>query len=206
MATASITPDPIHLTAVKHGAYSHDLVLPNEDRDAYQLAGRSLAARYNPQTLEEIELVQTLNETGLRLNRAIVTERNLHTLTEQQQLKTIDELFGEQDEPARRALAQAAGLQANMRLFDQLSRHIARLQRTIDQTRRFLEFRISQRREAEQAANVEQLAELEKITEQSQPVPAHSTSTRPVMPHFTGSLKEFKRKQWLRQQEKRNQA
>jgi hypothetical protein len=36
------------------------------------------------------------------------------------------------------------------------------------------------------------------VKEQSQPQP----SSAQQMPNFTGSLKDFKRKQWLRQQEK----
>ena len=79
-----------------------------------------------------------------------------------------------------------------MRIFDQLSRHIARLHRLIGQTRRSLEFRITQRRQAEQTPVQE------KVKEQSQPQP----SSAQQMPNFTGSLKDFKRKQWLRQQEK----
>lgn len=184
------------LNAVHHGLYTHNLVLTETDRDAYEKASKTLVVRYNPQTDEELELVQTLHETAWRLDRAIVNERNLHILTEQQQLTNIDALFGELDEPIRRALAQAAGLQANMRIFDQLSRHISRLHRLIDQTRRTLEFRITQRRQAEQLPVRDQA----KVTEQSQPKSASAAQ----MPNFTGSLKEFKRKQWLRQQDKLN--
>ena len=180
--------DHVRLNAIHHGLFAHDIVLPDESRDGFEQAAKILKSRYNPQNAEELELLQALQETWWRLERAIVNERNLHVLTEQQQLANVDALFGEQDEPARRALAQAAGFQANFRIFDQLGRHIARLDRMIASIRRELETRIAHR----------QAAELEKMTEQSQPDPQSAAQ----MPNFTGSLKDFKRKQWLRQQEK----
>lgn len=181
--------DHIRLNTIHHGLFGHGIVLPDESRDSFEHAVRILNSRYNPQNAEELELVQALQETWWRLESAIVNERNLHVLVEQQQLANIDALFGEQDEPTRRALAQSAGLQANIRIFDQLGRHIARLDRTIAAIRRELETRI---------ANRLQIAQLEKVTEQSQSAPQLAAQ----MPHFTGSLKEFKRKQWLKQQEK----
>jgi hypothetical protein len=186
--------DRVRLNAYKHGIYAHNLILADADREAFEHAAKNLEARYRPQTEEESELVKTLLETSWRLDHAVANERNLHILTEQQQLENIDALFGDQDESARRALAQAAGLQANFRIFDQLSRHIARLHRLIDQTRRTLEFRITQRRPATAT----------KTSEQSHPPSGQALPTTSQMPHFTGSLKDFKRKQWLRQQEKRN--
>ncbi len=197
------TKDHIRLNAVNHSAYTQPFVLTNDDRAAFEKALRGLETRYQPQTPEEIELVQTLHQTSCRLDSALANERNLHLLTTQQQMENIDKLFGEQEESVRRGLAQAAGLQANMRLFDQLSRHIGRLHRLMDQTRRWLDLRIGQRRQAEQAARAQQLDELENMTEQSQPARAQNAAPLPEMPKFTGSLKEFKRKQWLRQQEKR---
>ncbi len=196
MATSPAQPseckDHVRLNKVRPASYGRDMILLDEEREAFERAACNLQNRYRPSTFEEIELVQILHITYWRLDRAIANEHNLYTLVEQQQLSTIDVLFGEQDPRVRRALAQSAGLQANMRIFDQLGRHIARLHRIIVQSRRDLEFRIARRQQSEQTA------ETEELTEQSQPAAAHPAK----MPQFTGSLKEFKRKQWLRQQEK----
>ncbi len=182
----------VRLNAVKHGLYSQTLIVPAEDQAAFAADQEQLQAHYRPQTFEERELVQTLCLSRWRLCHISTMEHNLQRLTEEQQLPTIDELFGEQDELTRRALAQAAGRQANARLFDQLSRQEARIQRTIERTRRELAFHMSQRLQA---------APEPELMKQSQPA---LPGTPAQMPHFTGSLAEFKRKQWIRQQARLN--
>jgi hypothetical protein len=185
----------VRLNALKHGLYSKTILVPDAEKAAYEHDAELLVARYHPVGDIEIELVQTLHEYRWRFSCAVATEQNLRRLTEDQQLESIDQRFGEQDEDSRRALAQAAAFQANSRLFDQLSRHISRLEKMIDRTQRELVFVITRRAEQEHRRT---------MTEQSQRTRAEAPESSPQMPEFTGSLKDFKRKQWLRQQEKRN--
>ncbi len=180
------------MNKVRPASSGRDMILLDEDREIFERTARNIENRYQPQTFEERNLAQALHMTWWRLDRAVANEHNLYTLVEQQQLTNIDALFGEQDPPIRRALAQAAGCQANLRVFSQIGREIARLGRLLEQTRRELEALIEQRRNAESGADAE------NVTEQSQPAAPQAAQ----MPQFTGSLKEFKRKQWLRQQEK----
>ena len=187
----------VRLNAIKHGLYSQTLLVPESDKAAYERDAQLLDGRYHPVGDIELELVQTLHEYRWRFSCAITAEQNLRRLTEEQQLESINQLFGEQDEETRRALAQAAGLQANARLFDQLSRHLSRLERAMERTQRELVFVITRRMEQ---------AQRKKLAEQSQPARSESTVNVEQMPAFTGSLKEFKRKQWLRQQEKRSHS
>ncbi len=185
----------VRLNALKHGLYSQTILVPDAEKAAYERDAQLLEARYRPVDAVERELVQVLHECRWRFSCAITAEHNLRRLTEEQQLESVDQLFGEQEEESRRALAQAAAFQANARLFDQLSRHLSRLEKIMDRTQRELVALISRR--------VEQ-AQHGKLLEQSQRARAAAPQSVAQMPEFTGSLKEFKRKQWLRQQEKRN--
>ena len=183
----------VRLNALKHGLYSQTILVPVAEKAAYDHHAQLLEARYRPVGDIELELVQTLHEYRWRFACAIATEQNLRRLTEEQQLESVDQLVGEQDEDSRRALAQAAAFQANAHLFDQLSRHMSRLERTMDRTQRELVFVITRRVEQEHRR---------KMTEQSQRARAEAPESTLGMPEFTGSLKDFKRKQWLKQQEK----
>ncbi len=185
----------VRMNALKHGLYSQALIVHPHEQEAYDQDFKTLEARYRPINEQEAELVQSLHEYRWRFNCSVTLERNLHRLTEEDQLEAIDERFGEQDEEIRRALAQAAGYRANTRMFDQLSRLQARLERILDRTYHELSFVI---------ANRPLKRPVVKATEQSQTTWPSSPAVPAEMPEFTGSLKEFKRKQWLRQQEKRN--
>ncbi len=195
----------VRLNAVKHGMYSQTVLIPTEHQAAFEQDRTVLQARYRPETIEEHEFVQTILECRWRLSQAFNTELNLQRLAEEQQLASIDELFGEQDETVRRALAQAAGFQANARIFDQIRRHQARMQRTIDRSASELYLLISARLERARASEALKPRAVH-ATEQSHPDASESAPHAPQMPEFTGSLKEFKRKQWLRQQQKLNNS
>ncbi len=185
----------VRLNALKHGIYSKDPVLESEDHTAYHQLGLHLAAQYRPATPEAVILVRRIQEAQWRLDRAFGQENALLQVVADQHHEEIEARFDA--EPALiDALAQAAGMQANARLFGQCYRNESRLQRIID-------------------ASIRRLAEITvaRPLADHAPTPAARTSTSETgfvpsnpanpdfpkeMPAFTGPLAREKRRQWLR--------
>ncbi len=204
--------DAVRLNADKHGLYSQTVVLPTEDRAAYETLGAALRHYFQPQNPEELDLVQTLQDARWYRARASALEINLLALATHQQLASIDEQFSDLDEDARQALAQASAFQANARTFDQLSRARARTERISERTLKQLE---SLRAQRTPEAPVKQLPPAppaktagfvsSKPLPAIPPAPVTTVSPAPApavapknMPKFTGPLAKEHRRQWLR--------
>jgi hypothetical protein len=69
------------LNALRHGLTGQLVVMPNEDREAYESHLRSFSAEYEPRGATEAHLVQSLADVSWRLNRVAALETNLLTLT-----------------------------------------------------------------------------------------------------------------------------
>ena len=206
----------MRFNALQHGLYSASVVLPTEDNESYLSLGRDLDAQYGPENDDERALLETLCETQWRLGRVVSLETAILAIGTADHLHQMDEKFSGLDDLTRETLAQAAGYLANARTLDQLSRHEARLYRLLDRTRRDLLARIAQRspRAASHSAG-----SVPQTRSQSLPpagsVPIVSPNTAPKasatlapspsdMPKFTGPLREEHRRQWLRNQAKKN--
>ncbi len=190
----------VSLNACTHGMFSKTVVLPGEDRQHFEALGQSYADQYSPASDEERRLVDLLHATEWRLARLTALDINLHTFGTSDHLESIDARFGPIDDAARYALAQAASYVAHARIFDQLSRHEARLQRLCHRTRQILDRILADRTPAPQLPDIAKLAQLPlHLATQLKNgfVPPISTNG---MPKFTGPLADIKRKQWLRRQ------
>ena len=63
--------------STKHGFYSTDVLLPQEDREEFLRLARRLASAYGPSGVLEEELVKTIIETHWQLRRANLVDREL---------------------------------------------------------------------------------------------------------------------------------
>ena len=181
----------VRFNALKHGAYSKLLILPDEDSDCFLAEREGLIARHQPQTEAETALVDALHETGWRLSRMVAIETNLLTTATQEQFEHAEERFGPLDPIALRAVAQALAFAEKAGIFAQIGRQESRLRRLYDAQLKQLQQLISERQPERQPVPV------------SRPEPARGFVPPPTpagMPHFTGPLAEIKRKQWIRQQ------
>src|SRR5208282_1131172 len=68
------------LNALRHGLTGRNVVMPTEDREAYQLHLKSFTDEYHPQGATEVNLVQALADASWRLNRIATLETILLTL------------------------------------------------------------------------------------------------------------------------------
>jgi hypothetical protein len=68
------------LNALKHGLTGQLVVMPTEDRGAYESHKKSLVDEYHPKGATETLLVQALVDVSWRLNRVVALETNLLTV------------------------------------------------------------------------------------------------------------------------------
>ncbi len=205
----------MRLNACKHGIYSKSVVLPGEDPAHFEALGREYHDLYQPRTSDEVHLVECLHVTQWRLTRLVALDLNLHTFAAAGCLEEIDDRFENLDEPGRYALAQAASFLAHSRMFDQLSRHEARLQKLYDRVRHSLDELLLQRQHVHVVHDPETLAAPVATPAAVSPSAPAAPNPDPtprgfvplilpdLMPHFTGPMADIKRKQWIRRQQAR---
>ena len=131
----------VSLNALRHGLFARDVVLPGEDRAAYDGTLAEFTAEYLPKGRYEQALVARLADIWWRLGRAAAIEAGLLSPDWEggpDGLPRID--AGPLVDTFRVALDNAGTL-------DMLGRHEARLARAFDTTARLLEHRQRQRRE-----------------------------------------------------------
>jgi hypothetical protein len=189
----------VRLNALKHGIYSKDPVLESEDHAAYNQLGLHLAAQYRPATPEAVILVRRIQEAQWRLDRVFGQENALLQVVADQHHEQIEARFDA--EPAIiDALAQAAGMQANARLFGQCYRNENRLQRIIDASARRLAEITTSRPHTDQPPPPANKTAPEPAKSQPGFVPSNPPNPDfpQQLPAFTGPLAREKRRQWLR--------
>jgi hypothetical protein len=202
------------MNALKHGIFAAEIVLPGEDPLAFEQLTESYARRFHAETSEELSVVQDIVSARWRARRISARETSLTLLTTEQQRAAVEKMFGAEDDRVT-ALAQAAGFQANGRLFNQLWLAEARLFRRADLAETKL-LNLVKFRQARSLLAQSDIAAVEvpvPIARQAAPpptaptVPAASGFVPPLsspaafpaaMPNFTGPLKKEKRRQWLR--------
>lgn len=206
----------VRWNALKTGVYALTVLLPHEDPQLYAALGESLAATFQPETDEETDLLQSIVDNRWRVRRLVEMETNLVTLTTFQQIETIHSTYAAGYEAAHpglkmpeatvAAIAQAAGFQANARLFEQLSRQQGRLNRAIEKSTRDLRQLIANR-PAQTAPPIEPGFVPPKsetpeviVADARKPgildgVPPHILDRMPV---FAGNSAEMHQAQWLK--------
>src|SRR5271155_3555608 len=70
------------MNALRHGLTGRNVVMPHEDREAYQIHLKSFTDEYRPVGATETNLVQALADASWRLNRIATLETILLTLGE----------------------------------------------------------------------------------------------------------------------------
>ncbi len=188
------------MNAVKHGLFSAEVLLPGEDPALFESLRTEYAKSFHAETEQELSLVQEIVACRHRIHRIIGREAALTILTTEQQRAAVDKMFDADDETIT-ALAEAAGFQANARLFNQLSIAEARLYRRAELSAKQLTELVRVRR---MSALIQPEQPVQRATQPAAVpsgfVPPHSPEpTFPSnMPNFTGPLKKENRRQWLR--------
>lgn len=125
----------VRLNALRHGLFSSEIILPGEDRDAYELLGQMLLEAYGPADDYERDLLQTIHDTDWQIKRIRSLESSAHALGI---TREIDSVGPDLDPAVRQAFAAVIAYEKNPKLFDQFNRHSARLTRLRDSTRKEL--------------------------------------------------------------------
>jgi hypothetical protein len=134
------------LNAWRHGLTGQVIVLPAEDQAAYQRHLKRFVDLFQPKTVLEEELVQTLGDCRWRLNRIAAMENNFVTLAAEEQLDSIHT-----NEPlAASALAQAKAMYRDQRSLANITIYEQRIARLFDRTLKQLQEIQAERREREQ--------------------------------------------------------
>ena len=204
----------VSLNALKHGCFSHSVVLPTEDHSLYRALTQSLIDHYRPHTDHEHSLVQTLADTQWRRNRVQALDHNLLTLATLQELEEVREIYGRErnldgSDSVLDSLAQAQAFQKNLKAFTQLQRQEARLDRLYVRT----EKELRQLQDARLAAPTLKPSPTKPV--ESTPAPANgfvpsvsksapspepqAPTKTPRMPKWTGRKAARKRAAWLEQ-------
>ncbi len=155
----------VRFNALRHGIYSQTIVLPTEDRDAYERLGKMLLDTFDPQTEYERDLVQTVQDIDWQIKRLRSIESGMIAIGMEREFAATSP---DQDPAVRRQFAASAAWEKNAKLFDQMSRHSGRLTRQRDKTRQELRELQTARRAAAKSAPL-------KI------VPAQSVQPRPAL-------------------------
>jgi hypothetical protein len=193
------------MNAVKHGIFSAEVPLPGEDPAIFESLSAEYARDFHAATEQELSLVQEIVACRWRMQRIVAREAALTILTTEQQRATVEKMFDADDDTIT-SLAQAAGFQANARLFNQLSIAEARLYRRADLAGKKLSELVHNRRMSALIQPVQ--LPVEPAAQPAAPpiavpsgfVPPHSPEPAfpSNMPVFTGPLKKENRRQWLR--------
>jgi hypothetical protein len=133
------------LNALRHGLTGHIVVLPTEDKVAYQIHLRRFVDQFQPKGALEEQLVQSLGDTTWRLNRVPATEATFLTLAAEDLLDSVPT-----NEPrAAAALAQAQAFHHQSHTLANISIYEQRLARLFDRTLKQLREIQAERREHE---------------------------------------------------------
>ena len=116
--------------ATRHGLSSKVVVLSNESADEFTHLLESYVAHWRPATQPELDLVNDIVAARWRLNRVLALETATLDIEMDRQRARIEEQYSRIDEPVRCAMAFSA-LADSGRSLSILSRHEARLQRTM---------------------------------------------------------------------------
>src|ERR1700681_2142003 len=143
------------LNALRHRLTGQTVVLPTEDRFAYQRHSKSFLDECQPKGVVETQLVQSLIDTSWRMNRAAAIETNLLSLG----ITEMEDRIRANHPEAEAALAMALAFREHNRAFANINIQSQRLTRQFERTLVLLRQIQTGRREIEK----KQLREAAKI-------------------------------------------
>jgi hypothetical protein len=197
----------VRWNALKHGIYSKSVLLPGEDPAEFAELEQVLRERFNPGAEYGNKLLDLLIAAEWRYRRLLSMSDQILAFSANEELANLDERFEFADAEARFGAAQAAAYRKEATRLNQLHRHQRALEAQIADYRKILlSFEEGNRRLRENAARQEQLQRQREAAAQQSHANGFVPAPAPEPPRFSGPLKEFKQKQWLRQQQKAAQS
>jgi hypothetical protein len=167
------------LNALKTGLTGRTVLLPGEDKAAFESHLARFSEFFEPATPDEAALVQRLAETRWRLDRCPTLETNLFALGQVE----FAALFPDESPDVRQALIQAHTFRAYQKEFRNLNIQESRLQRSYDRDLAELREFQSARAALEEEAALEQEAKLELDLPQAASLYlAHQREGKPFQP------------------------
>jgi hypothetical protein len=133
------------LNALRHGLTGQVVVLPCEDRNAYESFTARFHQEYKPAGPTETQLVQTLADDAWRLNRAKAMENNLYAIG----LDAQSDAIVEEDRDVHDALAAVKALNDHVKALATLSLHQQRIGRSFERNLELLRKLQAERRSKE---------------------------------------------------------
>jgi hypothetical protein len=218
-STGPVTPEgkqAVRLNALKSGIYAETVLLPHDDIAQYHAIGDRLAATYQPETDEEIDLVQAILDNRWRHRRLSAMEVHLTTLvTFQHRAEVLANFVPDFESRTNNKLtesditfmAEVAGFSAKHRLFDQIWRQQGRLQRRIDKAARQLDEILAGRRALARARAMRSHPPASVtgfVPPKSEPAPKPAVldgvpqRLLDEMPNFVGETAEKHQREWLK--------
>ncbi len=135
------------LNALRHGLTGQTVLLPTDDAQAYQSFCDEFTVHYQPVGPVERQLVQTIADTGWRLNRISAMEHSSLSLAAAQKLDQMQTT----DNPSAQAIAQALAFQEQSDRLAKLSLYEQRLSRQLDRSFKLIkEIQADRRQQAKQ--------------------------------------------------------
>jgi hypothetical protein len=197
----------VRWNALKHGIYSKSVLLPGEDPAEFAELEKVLRDRFNPGAEYGNKLLELLIAAEWRYRRLLSMSDQILAFATNEELAAQEERFEFDDPETRFGAAQAAAYRKEATKLNQLHRHQRALEAQIAEYRKILlSFEEGNRRMRENAARQEQLQRQREAAGQQQRPNGFVPASAPEPPKFTGPLKEFKQKQWLKQQQKSGQS
>jgi hypothetical protein len=164
LSTGPTTPEgkrTASLNAIRHGLTGRTVVLPGDDLELYRAFCQRFADELEPSGVLEESMVQTVADSGWRLDRSAALEANLLSLDLAQNFGTVN-IDAESD--AEAALTQAKGLRDTSPQLVRLSLYSQRISRLMQTTLAQLREIQKERREREAEA-LDQAADLHKLNQ-----------------------------------------
>jgi hypothetical protein len=186
------------MNAFRHGLTGQTVVLPTEDRSAYERHSQSFLDQYHPKDATETQLVQSLIDTSWRMNRAAAVETNLFSLG----IQEMEDHIRANHPEAEAALAMALAFREHMRAFVSISINSQRLARQFERTIALLRQIQADRRAAEER-QLDKAAKILKM-HKDENIPYEPAPYNPADDGFVFSNAEIET--LLRREERRQQA
>ncbi len=135
----------IRHNALKTGLTGRTVLLPSDDAAPYQAEADRLLKQFGPETDEEKRLVQSLTDTGWRLDRIPALEAGIYAIGRRE---LAAQFADEEDDTVRRAMIEAQILLTYRRDLNNLSIQEARLRRQYEKDEAELKRLIAEREAA----------------------------------------------------------
>lgn len=144
------------MNALKHGLTGQRLILQPQEHEAYRELTESLHAELQPKTTMELQVVQKIIDTHMRLNRAATIDNNMLNFGLLENCIDVKD-GGSEDDEIEIAHAQARSWMAQEISFEKLGRYEGRLSRQLIAYSKELERLQSVRAEKEKSRRLERI-------------------------------------------------